>query len=85
MAETAWPRITRNHEALYSGPRTARLRRRCDGHLTTRHWIESGEQIVQSALPPDTWLGNTRWLHATYCMRCAPIETVPTETKEDER
>lgn len=68
-------RVTRTPEALYSAPRTARKRRRCDGHLApARHWIEPGDQITWSSLPPDSDFGNERWWHHAYCANCAPKE-----------
>ena len=67
-------RVTRSTGAIYSAPREARKRRRCDGHLNpVRHWIERGDLIVWSALPPgDDDIGNSGWWHAAYCADCAP-------------
>lgn len=70
-------RTTASAEALY-GVRTARRRRRCDGHLNPeRHWILPGQTYVASALPPDSEIGNTRWWHIYLCLDCAPEEHLP--------
>ncbi len=67
-------RVTPSAGALYSKPRKAAKRRRCDGHLNpVRHWIEKGDVIVWSALPPhDNDIGNTGWWHMAFCGGCAP-------------
>lgn len=66
-------RVVASSEALYGKPRTARKRRRCDSHLSERHWIEPGDLIVWSALPPNSNdIGNLGWWHAAYCIDCAP-------------
>jgi hypothetical protein len=65
-------RVTASPEALYSKPRRCAKSRRCDGHLAERHWINAGDLMVVSALPPDGEIGNTRWWHHSYCMECAP-------------
>lgn len=71
---TADFRVTRSSGALYSPARIAAKRRRCDGHLNPdRHWIEVGDWIVWTALPPhDPDIGNSGWWHAAYCEDCAP-------------
>jgi len=70
-----WPRVVSTSGALYGEPRVAKKRRRCDGHLVDRHWIEAGEWIVHSALPPgDSDIGNVGWWHHSFCIRCAPVE-----------
>lgn len=69
-------RVDKTDGALYRKPRVARKRRRCDGHLTDRHWIEVGDLVVVSALPPDSDIGNTGWWHHWLCIDCAPVETV---------
>ncbi|HML52398.1 MAG TPA: hypothetical protein PKD84_13460 [Propionicimonas sp.] len=69
-------RITRTREALY-GYFVARKRYLCNGHLTTRHYIEPGQEFINSALPPGSDIGNTRWWHARYCLDCCPIEYAP--------
>lgn len=69
-------RVTRTSQALYSPPRTLRKRRRCDGHLADRHFIEAGQQAVWSSLPPHSEIGNEGWWHAVFCMDCAPVECV---------
>lgn len=62
--------------ALYSEPRESRKRRRCDGHLADPHWIEVGDRVVWSALPPENPdIGNTGWWHAAFCSDCAPAPT----------
>ena len=65
--------------ALY-GVTTARKRRRCDGHLNPeRHFIEPGEQYMASALPPgNSDICNDGWLHAHFCMDCAPDRVIAT-------
>jgi hypothetical protein len=69
-------RVTRSPGALYSEPRTAAKRRRCDGHLADPHWINPGDIIVWSALPPgDNDIGNIGWWHHAYCADCAPEAT----------
>lgn len=66
--------------ALYSEPRVSRKRRRCSGHLSDPHWIEVGELVVWSSLPPnDPEIGNEGWWHARFCLACAPV--VPTARK----
>lgn len=66
-------RVRKTDGALYGAPRVARKRRRCDGHLTDRHWIEVGDLVVPSALPPDhPDIGNTGWWHHWFCIDCAP-------------
>ena len=65
-------RTHRSVAALYSKPRVARKRRRCDGHLAPQHYIEPGDLAVRSALPPDSEIGNTGWWHHTMCMNCTP-------------
>jgi hypothetical protein len=74
MSETTGRyRVSRTSGALYGYPRRAQRRRRCDGHLADRHWIEVGDLYVSSALPPDTDdIGNPNWWHANYCLYCAP-------------
>jgi hypothetical protein len=58
---------------LYSPPRPSQKRRRCDGHLADPHWIQPGDLIVWSALPPNhPDIGNAGWWHHVYCMDCAP-------------
>lgn len=71
-------RVIRSPGALWSEPRRAAKRRRCDGHLVRdRHWIERGALIIWSALPPnDPDIGNTGWWHAAFCTDCAPAETL---------
>lgn len=67
-------RVSSTHGALVSPPRTLRKRRRCDGHLAERHWIEAGQSVVWSALPPDNpEIGNVGWWHAAFCADCAPL------------
>jgi len=65
-------RTARTAGAMYSKPRRARKRRRCDGHLAERHWIEPGDLIVYSALPPDSEIGNVGWWHSVMCIDCTP-------------
>lgn len=66
-------RVSRTDGALYSQPRTAKRRRRCDGHLVETHHIEVGEQAVWSSLPPENpEIGNDRWMHAVFCSECWP-------------
>ena len=66
-------RVIASSEAIYSALRRARRRRRCDGHLADRHWIEPGDLVVASALPPGSNdIGNERWWHAWYCADCWP-------------
>lgn len=71
-------RVTATAGALYSEPRTASKRQRCDGHLAERgHWIEPGDLIVWSALPPGNGdIGNIGWWHSKFCIDCAPAEAV---------
>lgn len=71
-------RVARGDSILWSTPRRAQKRRPCDGHLAReRHWIEQGDVIVWSALPPDSpEIGNTRWWHAAFCADCAPADTL---------
>lgn len=67
-------RVIASDGALYSKPRKCRKRRRCDGHLAERHWIEVGDLVMASALPPDDpEIGNTRWWHTWYCADCWPL------------
>jgi len=69
-------RVSRTPGVLYGEPRAAKKRRRCDGHLVDLHWIEKGEPIVWSALPPGhNDIGNIGWWHAAYCAACAPEAT----------
>ena len=49
-------RVGRSSQAMYSQPRECSKRRRCDGHMAERHWIEAGDLMVCSALPPEFWL-----------------------------
>ena len=65
-------RVARSDGAIYGSPRACRTRRRCDGHLASPHWIEVGEPVYWSALPPDSDVGNKRWWHHAYCQDCAP-------------
>lgn len=61
---------------LYGKPRRAKKRRRCDGHMAEPHWIEVGDLLVWSALPPDhNEIGNLGWWHHAFCMDCAPEAT----------
>lgn len=71
-------RVSATAGALYSEPRIASNRQRCDGHLAdSPHWIEAGEQIVWSALPPgNSEIGNVGWWHSKFCIDCAPVEAV---------
>lgn len=72
-------RVLATPGVLYGSPRKARKRRRCDGHLTERHWIEVGDLFVWSALPPDhNDIGNIGWWHHAFCLDCTPIHTLPT-------
>ena len=59
--------------AIYRKPRTARRRRRCSGHLAETHFIEVGDQVVTSSLPPNSDVGNPGWWHAAFCLECAPV------------
>lgn len=66
-------RVTKTPGAIWSQPRPAAKRRKCDGHLTaTRHYIEPGELVVWSALPPNSEIGNENWWHLAFCSDCAP-------------
>lgn len=66
-----------SQDAIYSRPRRCRKRLVCDGHLAERHYIEAGDLIVRSALPPNSnEVGNVGWWHAAFCIDCAPIETL---------
>lgn len=66
-------RVIAHHGALYGKPRVCRRRRRCDGHLIERHWIEVGELVMPSALPPDDpEVCNAGWLHSWFCVNCWP-------------
>lgn len=69
--------VTPTSGVLYSQPRRAAKRRRCSGHLAPEpHWIEVGDEIVWSALPPgDPEINNDGWWHAAYCVDCAPRAT----------
>lgn len=68
-------RVARSDEALYSKPRHARKRRRCDGHLGDSHWIEPGDLVVWSALPPGSNdIGNIGWWHSAFCAECWPAD-----------
>jgi hypothetical protein len=72
--------------ALYKPPRPARKRRRCSGHLAEPHWIEIGDLVVWSSLPPNNAeIGNEGWWHARFCLDCAPIvhPTLPTTDAEE--
>jgi hypothetical protein len=72
MTAVNW-HVTRTDGAMYSLPRKAAKRRKCDGHLAPEpHWIERGDLIMWSALPPHSDIGNTRWWHAAYCAACWP-------------
>ena len=55
---------------------TAERRHVCDGHLASeRHYIESGQQYLATALPPDNPdVGNRRWWHHRLCLDCCPAE-----------
>jgi len=68
-------RVARTAGALYSDPAKARKRRRCDGHMASEpHWIEVGDPVVYSALPPDhPDIGNVGWWHSSFCADCAPL------------
>lgn len=58
--------------------RTCAARRRCSSHMAERHYIEVGEQIVWAAVPPESGdYGNPSWLHAAYCLDCAPSAALP--------
>lgn len=73
LDEVEIQRVARTPGTLYAAPRAAGKRRRCDGHLTDPHWIEVGDQIIWSALPPDTDdIGNPGWWHAAFFAACAP-------------
>lgn len=62
--------------SLVSKPRRAQKRRRCDGHLAERHWIEVGDRFIWTALPPNhSDIGNRGWWHAAYCADCWPETT----------
>lgn len=69
-------RVSRAFDALYSSPRRTQKRRRCDGHLADAHWIEVGEQVIWSALPPNSDIGNPTWWHHALCVDCAPESTL---------
>lgn len=70
-------RVAKTHGALYSAPRTLKRRRRCDGHLSDPHWIDVGGKVIWSSLPPDhPEICNDRWMHAKFCMNCAPVEAI---------
>lgn len=76
-------RVTATPGVLYGTPVKARRRRRCDGHLTDRHWIEVGDLQVHSACPPDhNDIGNVGWWHHTFCLDCAPLHTLAEATNE---
>lgn len=70
-----YARVARTPGALYGEPQVCRKRRRCDGHLAHEaHWIEPGQTIVWSALPPNhNDVGNVGWWHHAYCANCAPL------------
>ena len=69
-------RVARTPGALYGELRVGRKRRRCDGHMADPHWIEPGELVTWSALPPDhPDIGNDRWWHSVFCADCAPTAT----------
>lgn len=71
-------RVTAGHETLWSKPRRAQRRRRCDGHLTEPHEIEAGALYVVGAIPPNSEYGNMGWWRMSFCIeRCAPEECVP--------
>jgi len=58
---------------MYSQPRKCIKRRRCSGHMADPHWIEVGDPMVCSALPPmSSDYGNVGWWHSFFCMECAP-------------
>ncbi len=67
--------VTASPGALYGKPRRSMKRRVCDGHLADeRHWIEPGDLVVWSALPPDSDdIGNIGWWHMKFCLDCAPL------------
>lgn len=71
--DLARTRVGRNPDALQSPARRCKKRRRCDGHLAERHWIDVGDPIYWSALPPNSEIGNLRWWHAAFCKDCAPL------------
>ena len=66
-------RVRLTTDAIYSPARRCQKRRRCDGHLAERHWIEVGDPIYWSALPPNSEIGNTGWWHSAFCQDCAPV------------
>ena len=69
-------RVVAHFGELYSTPRRAQKRRRCDGHLAPVHWINPGDLVMVSALPPgDPEIGNDHWLHAWFCAHCWPEVT----------
>ena len=70
-------RVAATPGALYGKPQRARKRRRCDGHMASEaHWIEIGDLIVWSALPPNhPDVGNIGWWHHGFCVDCAPERT----------
>lgn len=61
-------------DAIYGQPRRCRKRRVCSGHLRERHYIEVGELVVWSALPPGSEIENIGWWHHAYCSKCWPVE-----------
>jgi hypothetical protein len=62
--------------AIYRAPKVSRRRRRCSGHLAEPHWIEVGDLVVHSSLPPNNPdIGNEGWWHAAFCLDCAPTPT----------
>ena len=69
-------RVARSSEALWSAPRQAAKRRRCDGHMAEPHFIEAGDMLVWAALPPGGEFGYERWRHMAFCVKqCAPEPT----------
>lgn len=78
-------RVVSTFGALYGKPQRASKRRRCDGHLTDRHWIESGDLYIWSSLPPNhPDIGNIGWWHHAYCSNCWP-ESINQQVSEAER
>lgn len=66
-------RVIATPGVLYGKPQRCKKRRRCDGHMAEPHWIEPGDPIVWSALPPGhSDIGNHGWWHRAYCADCAP-------------
>ena len=65
--------------AILSPPRRSSKRRRCDGHMAEKHYIEKGEVTYRLSLPPGGELGYHNWQNAILCADCAPEPTKQSE------